>query len=82
MLMWILAIACAFGLHRGGWNYVEDDQCNQTRVCRGCGRPSFRNEHDVRDWESDGFSYRTESGACVRCKGTVSRRKSHGGLKG
>ena len=83
MLKWIVGRACRGGMHLGGWVYVYPEQCNQRRVCGGCGLQSFRDAHLVADWVTDGLMTNKQRGFCIRCNLPQLRIKpsstTHGG---
>lgn len=79
---WAVAIACTFSFHHGLWEYDSHGQCSQTRICIGCGEQNFRIEHDVKDWESDGFFSSQETGVCERCKQSQTRKTPNRSSKG
>ena len=42
--------------------------CSQTRICLRCGKQSYRFEHEVEHWTSNGWFSDKQSGICIRCK--------------
>ena len=72
---------CTFNFHGGTWVYDSDEACSQTRDCPRCGLLSRRLEHDVLDWKTPSFTWRSgpwgseEFGVCVRCQ-QMQRRKT------
>ena len=74
MLKWMSNLLCEVGWHHGAWVYdSEPAKCAQARTCLRCSDQGYRVRHDVKHWESDGWTSRTESGVCIRCEHSQTR---------
>lgn len=76
MSNWILNLGCLIGWHHGDWAYGVAGECTQTRICRDCSEEETRVEHEVENWQSDGFLSKGQTGVCSRCQRELSRYKS------
>lgn len=50
----MLQLLCNIGWHHGTWTYVPES-CDQVNTCPACGKQRSREQHDVRDRQSDGW---------------------------
>ena len=73
----MLQLLCNIGWHHGTWTYVPGS-CDQVNTCPACGKQRSREQHNVRDRQSDGFNRFLQSmqrGLCVRCNQWQRQRK-------
>ena len=70
MLQWISCYV--FRWH--DWVYEPGpENCSTIGICRRCDEDSYEVWHEVKRWNSDGWTSRTESGVCVRCEQSQTR---------
>ncbi|MDQ3120572.1 MAG: hypothetical protein M3Q89_13570 [Verrucomicrobiota bacterium] len=67
---------CLVGLHQGEWQYEKPGQCEQLRVCSGCGAQNRKTEHVWGEWGFETEGKCAQQRVCGRC-GAPEQRIEH-----
>jgi hypothetical protein len=58
---------CALGFHLGDWRYLQDESCQQSRLCSRCKTASQQLVHTWRTWDYETADSCRMARRCGRC---------------
>jgi hypothetical protein len=64
---------CALGFHSGDWRYIDDQHCQQVRICPRCNNESHQLVHTWEDWQYAVADACEMKRHCSRCQEVESK---------